>query len=330
METNNQINYFSSKSHNRITDPFGLTYQDYESWRQNPRGIYFFIVYFRDRDDPYIIDQVKNNPNVFLILTDILEGYAYRRFKKIHPFVEQNGLQDKVYFATCLLNAEKEYREWAESKNLPKIFKTFYYPEWYHRVYDNYFDYRLKKFKYDKTCYFCSLNNRAHPHRIAAVDKLIEYDLIKKGIVSSVHHDLDVDGNGFSRPHDYNGAIYNHALINLTVETHYAEVWNWKHHIFLSEKTWKPIVCKQAFVIVGPRHTLKYLKSLGFLTFSCIINEQYDDLHDNFRLDAAIDALNECINKYSVDELNDATKHIRKHNLKNFLDIREKMIKTCW
>ena len=328
METNYQINY-CNKQHNRITDPYGLKYMEYDSWKQNPQGSYFFILYFRDKDNPYVIEQVKNNPNVYLILHDVLEGYAYRRFKKIHTFVDQFKLFDKVYFTTCLVNAEKEYSEWVKSKNIKKTFKTFYYPEWYHRVYDNYFDYRLKKFKYDKTGYFCSLNNRAHPHRIAVVDKLIEYDLIKKGIVSSVHHNLDVDGQGDSRPHDYNSAIYSNALINLTVETHYAEVWNWKHHIFLSEKTWKPIVCKQAFVIVGPRHTLKYLKSLGFLTFSCIIKEQYDDFYDNNRLDAAIDALQECISKYSVEELNDATKHIRKHNLKNFLSIRKEMIKTC-
>ena len=328
METNNQINY-CNKKHNRITDPYGLKYLNYDSWIKNPVGSYFFIVYFRDRDNDYIIEQVKSHKNVYLILTDVLEGYAYRRFKKIHQFVEQHNLHNKVYFTTCLLNADKEHTEWASSKNLEKIFHTFYYPEWYHRVYDNYYDYRLKKFKYKKEKYYCSLNNRPHPHRIKVVDKLLQNDIIDHGIVSSVHHNLDIDGLGDSRPHDYSSAIYNNCLINLTVETHYEEIWNWKNHLFLSEKTWKPIVCKQAFVIVGPKHTLKYLKSLGFLTFSCIIKEDYDNEPDTTRLDSAVESLKECIKKYSIEELNEITKPIRKHNLQNFLNIRKEMIKTC-
>jgi len=328
LETNYQLG-FCNKQHNRLTDPYGLQYKEYDSWKQNPKGSYFFILYFRDRDNPYITQEVKNNPNVYLILHDVLEGYAYRRFKTIHTFVDQFKLANKVYFSTCLYNADIEYAEWAKSKNLKRIFKTFYYPEWYHRVYDNYFDYKLSRFSRNKNIHYCSLNNRPHPHRIQTVDLLIERNMLDKGIVSSAHHSLTVDKGG-SLPNDYNAKVYGNALINLVVETHYAETWNWKHHIFLSEKTWKPIACNQAFVIVGPRHTLKYLKTLGFLTFSCIIKESYDDEYDDTRLNSAVEALQECVNKYSVQELNKVTKQIRKHNVQNFLNIREKMIKTCW
>ena len=93
---------------------------------------------------------------------------------------------------------------------------------------------------------------------------------------------------------------------------------------------WKPIVCKQAFIVIGPKNTLQYLKKLGFKTFSCIINESYDSEDESTRLFSAIDALNEAQQKYSVAEMNSMTKQIRKHNLKHFIKIQKSMVKTCW
>ena len=119
------------------------------------------------------------------------------------------------------------------------------------------------------------------------------------------------------------------ALINVVTETHYDPSWNKLHHIFLSEKTWKPIVCKQAFIIIGPQYTLKYLKDLGFKTFSELWDESYDECNSNKRLYIALNSLYNTINGYTIDELNRATVDIRKHNLKHFKHIREEMITSC-
>lgn len=321
MEINTDL-AFSNQKHNRYTDPFGLPFLEYNKW--TGEGKYFFIEHFRDRDTFGKLKEL-HKPNVFLILTDVLEGYALRRFNKINDYVLRNKLQDKVYFATCLVNAEDEYAKWPDSGN----YKTFYYPEWYHRVYDNLIDYKLHRIKYERTKYFCCLNNRPHQHRIETVDYLKNNNLLEKGIVTSVHHNINFDGEG-SRPNDYNRNVYQHCLINLVTETHFYKKWNAHYNIFLSEKTWKPIVCKQAFILIGPKHSLNYLQQLGFKTFGDLWDESYDTYDDEKRLYSSLNTLYNIIKDYTLEELEKATVEIRKHNFKHFQKIRKEMVKTCW
>jgi hypothetical protein len=47
---------------------------------------------------------------------------------------------------------------------------------------------------------------------------------------------------------------------------------------FFTEKTWKAMVSKMPFVLVGAQHSLKTLKDWGFRTFSDFWDEGYDDL----------------------------------------------------
>lgn len=49
--------------------------------------------------------------------------------------------------------------------------------------------------------------------------------------------------------------------------------------MFVTEKTLKPITFKKPFLVSGSAFTLKYLKKLGFLTFSDIFDESYDTEH---------------------------------------------------
>lgn len=65
---------------------------------------------------------------------------------------------------------------------------------------------------------------------------------------------------------------YDKTTIHLASETNFEN-----NVIHLTEKTIKPIIFKQAFIIVGPAKTLAYLKKLGFKTFSDFWDESYDD-----------------------------------------------------
>ena len=47
-----------------------------------------------------------------------------------------------------------------------------------------------------------------------------------------------------------------------------------------TEKILRPILSKRIFILVGAPHTLAWLHSLGFKTFSPFINEDYDSLND--------------------------------------------------
>lgn len=57
--------------------------------------------------------------------------------------------------------------------------------------------------------------------------------------------------------------------------------------IFLTEKTFRPIIHKHPFILAAPAHSLDYLKQIGYMTFSPFIDESYDNIEDDdLRFDA--------------------------------------------
>jgi len=56
---------------------------------------------------------------------------------------------------------------------------------------------------------------------------------------------------------------------------------------FVTEKTAKPIMAGRPFIILSGKHTLKHLQSLGFRTFSPVIDETYDEINDHHERVAA-------------------------------------------
>jgi hypothetical protein len=63
----------------------------------------------------------------------------------------------------------------------------------------------------------------------------------------------------------YDVKLYSSTCLSVVSET----LWG-SRNVFLTEKTWKPIVNNQPFIIAGQPNSLQYLKKLGFKTF-----EQY-------------------------------------------------------
>jgi hypothetical protein len=59
--------------------------------------------------------------------------------------------------------------------------------------------------------------------------------------------------------------------------------------IHITEKTFKPIVMQQPFLMVGNRGALRYLRGYGFRTFDKIWDESYDDLDQQHRVSAVAD-----------------------------------------
>jgi hypothetical protein len=69
------------------------------------------------------------------------------------------------------------------------------------------------------------------------------------------------------------------SLLHVVTETVYH---GRKSH--LTEKTFKPIVMQQPFILVSCQGSLEYLRSYGFKTFNTIWDESYDDADDNTRI----------------------------------------------
>jgi len=98
--------------------------------------------------------------------------------------------------------------------------------------------------------------------------------------------------------------------------------------LFVSEKVWKPIANGHPFVIVGAPATLAYLRSLGFQTFTPIIDEYYDALIDNGErmqaLFAMIDHLGALDHNRRAAML-DQMQPVLEHNVEHLRQLRSPM-----
>jgi len=117
----------------------------------------------------------------------------------------------------------------------------------------------------------------------------------------------------------------NNSLIHVVTETVYRGN---KNH--LTEKTFKPIVMQQPFIIQSCRGSLEYLRRYGFKTFGEFWDESYDELPDETRT-KAIGQLMQDINLMSQKDkasLQSAVSNTVKHNYEWFYG--EQFEKILW
>lgn len=110
--------------------------------------------------------------------------------------------------------------------------------------------------------------------------------------------------------------FYQNSLISLITETHFYE-----EHTCLTEKSFKQAKEKHPFIIVGGVGSLKYLRELGFKTFSDFWDESYDDCKDPVERMQRIDSLIKNIGEWTPEQLLDFRRKVKpivEHNFKVF------------
>ena len=112
--------------------------------------------------------------------------------------------------------------------------------------------------------------------------------------------------------------MYKNSWFSIITESSY---FDYEHSVFISEKTFKPIACMQPFIIVGSKHSLQYLRKLGYKTFSPYIDESYDELEDSDRFTAIIESIKQ------IEQIEDKSgwyknmQDILQHNFNLFMQI---------
>ena len=127
--------------------------------------------------------------------------------------------------------------------------------------------------------------------------------------------------------------MYKNSWVSVITESSY---FNNENSVFISEKTFKPLACMQPFIIVGSKHTLKYLRKLGYKTFHPFIDESYDDLEDTDRFIAITNLLKQIHAIEDKAAWYESMRDILEHNYKLFLSITHcesveyQAIKKCY
>lgn len=131
-----------------------------------------------------------------------------------------------------------------------------------------------------------------------------------------------------------NRHYYQNSLISLVTETNFEQ-----EQVSLTEKSFKPIKEKHPFIIVGGFNVLRYLRELGFKTFSDFWSEDYDnEIDPGTRRDKIRSTLTE-ISKWNHDDILRFRKNVEpilKHNyevmkeinIENFLKELSEVIKN--
>jgi hypothetical protein len=113
-------------------------------------------------------------------------------------------------------------------------------------------------------------------------------------------------------------SVYNQSAYSVVTETN-AE----NDFVFYTEKITKPILAERLFIVLAGYNYLKNLRSLGFKTFDCVVDESYDEEPDNFkRYNMACEQILK-LSQLPQQEVLDKIKPIVKHN-------REVMLGTDW
>ena len=174
---------------------------------------------------------------------------------------------------------------------------------------------------YDRTCLYTPFRHRKinktflcpnniiggkRRHRLELLSELVDRELVYNNLVSfpdqcpyenktvaelckeyninlaSVDLPLKIDtGTDYARnSHAIDmWSLADQTLLHVITETAY-----YGKKLHLTEKTFKPIVMQQPFILVSTQGSLEYLKRYGFKTFSDFWDESYDNADDNTRI----------------------------------------------
>ena len=199
---------------------------------------------------PY--DQFK-----FTIANPSAEGEFYSYFpddelyyKYLHAdggYITKQNLEARTQKFTCLNRVDKPFRRLFAATLVERGLTDRAYFSYTDRKYQVEYETRDSDVSQWDTWDHTVLERFAPPYRC---DELADYE-------HNSHKLIDA-------------RFFQDAYFNVIVETHI-------NNLFLTEKTFKPILNLQPFVIVGAPRSLRLLRELGYKTFGDYIDESYDN-----------------------------------------------------
>ena len=202
----------------------------------------------------FVIANYKlKNTDPFVYFPDDEVYYRYLHVIE-NKYVKKHNLNQRKKKFTCLIRADKLWR---------KIYASYIVQM--NMVNQGFFSYT--GYKYDT-----SHKGLDDASLWQDYDNTLQQDMLSFEMQMPFNCDqlTDQEHNNHKLIHE---EYFNQAYFNYVVETHFDN-----DTIFLTEKTFKPILNLQPFVIVGNPGSLRLLKDLGYKTFDTVIKEEYDNI----------------------------------------------------
>ena len=196
--------------------------------------------------------KLKDTPP-FLYFPDDEVYYRYLHVIE-NKYVKSHNLNQRKKKFTCLIRADKLWR---------KIYASYIYQM--NMTQHGFFSYTGYKYE-------TSHKGLDDVSLWQGYDDTLQQDILSFEMQMPFYCDklTDKEHNNHKLIHQ---EYFNQAYFNYVVETHFDN-----DTIFLTEKTFKPILNLQPFVIIGNPGSLALLKDLGYKTFDTVIKEEYDNI----------------------------------------------------
>ena len=196
--------------------------------------------------------KLKDTPP-FLYFPDDEVYYRYLHVIE-NKYVKNHNLNQRKKKFTCLIRADKLWR---------KIYASYIYQM--NMTQHGFFSYTGYKYE-------TSHKGLDDVSLWQGYDNTLQQDILSFEMQMPFYCDklTDKEHNNHKLVHQ---EYFNQAYFNYVVETHFDN-----DTIFLTEKTFKPILNLQPFIIIGNPGSLALLKDLGYKTFDTVIKEEYDKI----------------------------------------------------
>jgi hemoglobin-like flavoprotein len=191
--------------------------------------------------------------------------------------------------------------------------------------------------KFKPTVHFTCYNNNPRPHRLILLHYLQQNNLLESNYYSFLQDSLDVNfytsiykfdftkfnvkKRDLEKVDNIHNAYYNfstsftHSAFQIVTETT-------DNHIFLTEKTFYPILGKKPFITFGAPYTNEILKDFGFKLYDTIFDYSFDKVMDTKERAKALseEVLRVC-NKYTSHQIYNELYPIAIYNYNVAIDI---------
>jgi len=135
-------------------------------------------------------------------------------------------------------------------------------------------------------------------------------------ILINIDADDTDDGQIINNSFNVSREYFDNVFCHIATETLFID-----KTLHLTEKSLRAFVNKRPMLLLGPRHSLSYLKSYGFQTWGDFWDESYDDIEDPWQRMEAVLEIVKTLNAMSLDDMEkmlDKMKPILDHNFRHF------------